>query len=52
MCTKDSQYEKKGKRYRLLQSKCYKKGVVDKMQKAKQVKAKVNLLIQSCWLPA
>ena len=28
------------------------KGVMDKLQKAKQVQAKVNLLIQSFWLPA
>ena len=28
------------------------KGVMDKLQKAKQVQAKVNLQTQSCWLPA
>ena len=27
------------------------KGVIDKLQKDKQVQAKVNVLIQSCWLP-
>ena len=27
-------------------------GVMDELQKAKQVQAMVNLLIQSCWLPA
>ena len=32
----------------LLQAKCYKKGVMDKMQKAKPIQAKANLLIQSC----
>ena len=41
-----------GKKYRLLQAKSYKKGLMDKIQKAEQVQAKVNLLIQSCWLPA
>ena len=28
------------------------KGVMGKLRKAKQVQAKVNLLIQSCWLQA
>ena len=28
------------------------KGVMDKLQKAKQVQAKVNFQMQSCWLPA